>query len=164
MPLASVDAPAVEALLDEAFGPGRHARTAYKVRGAGPPVPALSVAAVENDRLIGTIQCWPVTLSGDDGAAHPLVMIGPVAVAPARQRDGTGRMLMTHALRAAHGAGLDRAMMLIGDPDYYGRFFGFTADRTAGWRLPGPVERHRLLAKGTDVPTGAGMLGPAVTA
>ena len=162
VPLASIDAPRAEALLDHAFGPDRHRRTAYKVRGGGVPVPALSIAAVEDGALIGTIQCWPVTLTGDDGAVHPLVMIGPVAVEPARQRDGIGRMLMTHALHAAHTAGLDEAMMLIGDPDYYGRFFGFTAQRTAAWRLPGPVERHRLLAKGAGVPAGAGMLGPAV--
>ena len=32
-------------------------------------------------------------------------------------------------------------MMLVGDPEYYGRFWGFSADATAGWRLPGPVER-----------------------
>ncbi len=112
--------------------------------------------------MIGTVQCWPVTLTGDDGIAYPLVMVGPVAVDPERQRDGVGRMLMTHALRAAHVGGLDGAMMLIGDPEYYGRFFGFTAERTAGWRLPGPVERHRLLAKGEGVPAGAGTLGPAV--
>ncbi|WP_174286405.1 GNAT family N-acetyltransferase [Sphingomonas bacterium] len=161
LPLASIDAPAVEALLDHAFGTDRHLRTAYKVRGGGRAMPALSIAAAEHGALIGTIQCWPVTLTGDDGTAYPLVMIGPVAVEPARQRDGVGRMLMTHALHAAHVGGLDGAMMLIGDPEYYGRFFGFTAERTAGWRLPGPVERHRLLAKGEGVPASAGTLGPA---
>ena len=161
LPLATIDPRVADALLDHAFGPDRHTRTAYKVRGTGGPLPALSLAAVEDGALVGTIQCWRVMLSGDDGTAHPLVMIGPVAVEPARQRDGIGRMLMTQALHAAHAAGLDQAMMLIGDPDYYGRFFGFTAERTAGWRLPGPVERHRLLAKGTDVPAVAGMLGPS---
>ena len=55
----------------------------------------------------------------------------------------------------------DRALTLIGDPEYYGRFFGFAADRTARWRLPGPVERHRLLARGDAVPDVAGTLGPA---
>ena len=161
IPLAAISSAAVEDLLDRAFGEGRHARTAYKVRGDGAPIAALSLAAVEKAALVGSIQCWPVMLTGDDGACHPLVMIGPVAVDPARQRDGIGRMLMTRALLAAHGAGLDDAMMLIGDPEYYARFFGFDATRTGGWRLPGPVERHRLLAKGDEVPAGPGMLGPA---
>ncbi|MBI0475209.1 N-acetyltransferase [Sphingomonas sp. MA1305] len=151
----------VEALLDRAFGPGRHARTAYRVRGESAPIAALSIAAVEDGQLIGTIQCWPVVLAADDGAIHAMVMIGPVAVEPARQRDGIGRMLMTHALRAAHEGGLDGALMLIGDPEYYGRFFGFSAERTGGWRLPGPFEARRLLAKGAAVPATTGELRAA---
>ena len=54
--------------------------------------------------------------------------------------------------------------MLIGDPEYYGRFFGFSAEATAGWRLPGPVEARRLLARGPGVPAGTGAIGPRVTA
>ena len=164
VPLSTVDGAAVEALLDRAFGPDRHSRTAYKVRGSAAPLAALSLAAVTGTRLIGTIQCWPVRLHGDDGEARPLVMIGPVAVDPGFQRDGIGRQLMTRALDAARAEGLDDALMLIGDPEYYGRFFGFDASRTADWRLPGPVERHRLLARGDAVPAVAGLLGPAVAA
>jgi predicted N-acetyltransferase YhbS len=163
--LAAVDPAAVAALLDRAFGPDRQARTAYKVRGAARAIPPLSFAAIEGGELVGSIQCWPVALAADDGRAHPLVMVGPVAVAPEHQRHGIGRMLMERALAAADAA--DAAvtgdgLMLIGDPEYYGRFFGFTADRTAKWRLPGPVERRRLLARGPCVPDAAGELGPAV--
>ena len=39
------------------------------------------------------------------------------------------------------------ALMLIGDPEYYERLFGFNAAQTGGWEVPGPVERHRLLAR-----------------
>jgi predicted N-acetyltransferase YhbS len=152
----------VEALLDRAFEPGRHRRTAYIVRGTAHAIPTLSFAAVDERVLVGTIQCWPVALVTEDGLTLPLVMVGPVAVDPARQMHGIGRLLMTAALDAAAAHGLDDAMMLIGDPDYYGRFFGFTAERTGGWVLPGPVERHRLLARGAGVPAVAGMLGPRV--
>ncbi len=164
VPLSTVDGARVEALLDRAFGTDRHARTAYKVRGSAVPIPALSLAAVDGDRLIGTVQCWPVRLHGDGGDTHALVMVGPVAVDPDRQRDGLGRQLMTRALTAATAEGLDDALMLIGDPEYYERFFGFSAEHTGGWRLPGPVERHRLLARGGRVPAIAGTLGPAVAA
>lgn len=164
VPLADVDPAAVEALLDRAFGPDRHGRTAYRVRGAARAIPTLSFAAMADDRLIGTIQCWPVMLSADGGGDHPLVMIGPVAVDPAHQRDGIGRRLMRRALDAAAVERLDGALMLIGDPEYYARFFGFDATRTHGWRLPGPVERHRLLARGEAVPATTGMLGPALAA
>lgn len=160
-PIAQIDPDAVERLLDRAFGADRRARTAYKVRGTAQAIPHLSFAAVEDGALLGTVQCWPVRLSADHGSTHPLVMVGPVAVEPVRQGTGIGRALVTRALDAARGTGEDAALMLIGDAEYYRRF-GFTADRTGSWRLPGPVERHRLLARGDSVPDLAGLLGPAL--
>ena len=159
LPLHAVPERAVEALLDRAFGPDRHRRTAYAIRGTGAAIPALSFAAIADGNLLGSIQCWPIALITRD-AALPLVMVGPVAVEPGRQGDGIGRSLMAHALAAAAANAPDDALMLIGDPDYYGRFFGFSADHTAAWEAPGPVERHRLLALGKAVPDAAGMLGP----
>lgn len=162
--LVAIDAvspAAVEALLDEAFGPGRHGRTAYKLRAGTQALPALSFAVVgAADELLGSIQCWPVRFVGEDGSVAPLVLVGPVAVAPAYQQGGLGRRLMEASLAAADAHGLD--LMLIGDPAYYGRFFGFDAARTGLWRLPGPVERHRLLARGDNVPAGAGTIEPRV--
>ena len=163
-PIAEVEPQAVEQLLDRAFGPDRHERTAYRIRAGMPAIPRLSFAAFEQDALVGTIQCWPILFDGDDGRDVPLVMVGPVAVEPARQRDGIGRDLMLCALNAAVATGEAESLMLIGDPEYYGRFFGFSADRTGGWRVPGPVEQRRLLALGDAVPDGAGMLGPRVAA
>ncbi len=159
VPLDAINPTAVEMLLDAAFGPDRFTRTAYRIRGTGTPIAALSFAAVEDGALVGSIQCWPIALTDDDRQI-PLVMVGPVAVAPTRQGDGIGRSLVAQVLAAAPTEGLDEALMLIGDPDYYGRFFGFTAERTARWDAPGPVERHRLLARGDAVPDCAGMLGP----
>ena len=163
-PIAEVEPQAVEQLLDRAFGPDRHERTAYRIRAGMPAISRLSFAAFEQDALVGTIQCWPILFDGDDGRDVPLVMVGPVAVEPARQRDGIGRDLMLCALNAAVATGEAESLMLIGDPEYYGRFFGFSADRTGGWRVPGPVEQRRLLALGDAVPDGAGMLGPRVAA
>ncbi|MFM9827830.1 MAG: GNAT family N-acetyltransferase [Sphingomonas sp.] len=163
VPLTMVDPKAVETLLDQAFGADRHGRTAYRVRDGTHADPVLSFAALDpaaRDRLVATIQCWPVRLACDAGDVHPMTMVGPVAVVPTRQRDGIGKLLMIHMLAAAHDAGADPALMLIGDPGYYERFFGFSAAHTGGWRLPGPVERHRLLARGANVPDCAGELGP----
>jgi predicted N-acetyltransferase YhbS len=157
VPLAGVDPEAVEALLDRAFGPDRRTRTAYRVRGGTLPVPELSFAALDSEQnLLGAIQCWPVELQCDGGDAVPLVMVGPVAVDPERQQGGIGRALMERMLEVAG----DAPLMLVGDPEYYARFFGFTADRTHGWRLPGPFEPRRLLARGDGVPDCAGLLGP----
>jgi predicted N-acetyltransferase YhbS len=162
VPLAMVEDEAVERLLDRAFGAERHQRTAYRIREGMRAAPDLSFAARDGSALVGTIQCWPVALRHGDGAESALTMVGPVAVDPARQRDGIGRTLMEASLAAAERSGAADALMLIGDPEYYGRFFGFSAERTAMWRVPGPVERRRLLARGAAVPEAAGMLGPRV--
>jgi predicted N-acetyltransferase YhbS len=162
LPLDTVDPQRLDTLLDQAFGPGRRARTAYKIRSGTNAVGELSFAAVSDDgSLIGSIQCWPVELACDGGGTVPLVMVGPVAVVPGRQQEGIGRALMERMLEAAERCTLPGcdALMLIGDPEYYGRFFGFTADKTGGWRLPGPFEARRLLARGAAVPGCSGMVG-----
>jgi predicted N-acetyltransferase YhbS len=101
IPLDAVDPALVETLLDAAFEPGRHKRTAYKVREGMDWLPALSFAAMDEDEhLVGTIQCWPVALTDPEGRRHPMVMVGPVAVLPAHQGEGYGKALMTAALGA----------------------------------------------------------------
>ncbi len=159
-PLGSIAPAAIEALLDAAFGRDRHTRTAYRIRHGMPPLAALSFAAVEDGALIGSLQSWPIALHRDSGTSAPLAMVGPVAVRPDRQGEGIGQCLMRHMLATADAANDDMPLMLIGDPTYYGRFFGFTADFTAQWRTPGQVDQHRLLARGANIPADAGMLGP----
>lgn len=149
LPLGDVYRDAVESLLDRAFGADRHGRTAYRLREGVAAVPELSLAAVEAGTLVGSIQCWPVELAGDDGSVTPMILVGPVAVSPERQNVGIGRALMRMAIARAGDAGIagSDVLMLIGDPDYYAQF-GFDAAATGQWRLPGPFERHRLLARG----------------
>lgn len=159
VPIAHVAPAAVEALLDAAFGPDRQGRTAYRIRSNAAAVAQLSLAATDGDALVGTIQCWPIALHGDNGNNWPLIMVGPVAVAPARQGDGIGRALMHHVVTLADEDPASPPLMLIGDPIYYGRF-GFSGAGTRHWRAPGPVEQHRLLARGAAVPDCAGILGP----
>lgn len=162
IPLDSVDPALIEALLDRAFEPERRQRTAYKVREGTDWLPGLSFAAVDSEgRLIGTIQCWPVALTDPAGRAHPLVMVGPVAVLPEAQGAGIGRAL-TGASLAALDPRAPLPLVMIGDPEYYGRFWGFSAEHTGGWQLPGPWDPRRLLVR-CDNPAvlpKEGMLGP----
>lgn len=162
IPLDNVDPALVEALLDRAFEPGRQQRTAYKVRDGVDWLPALSFAALdEHEHLVGTIQCWPVALTDPAGRRHPMIMVGPVAVVPEAQGMGYGQALMTASLSAlSPQAPLPQVM--IGDPEYYGRFWQFSNAHTGHWSLPGPFEQRRLLAR-TDNPAvlpREGMLGP----
>lgn len=162
VPLDTIDAAAIEALLDRAFGTDRHKRTAYRIREGTDAIPELSVAAIAEDgALLGSLQCWPVELRTGD-ATVPMIMVGPVAVDPRWQQAGLGKYLMTHMLGIAAASTLpgSDALMLIGDPEYYGRFFEFSADDTGGWALPGPVDRDRLLARGAGVPALCGQVAP----
>jgi predicted N-acetyltransferase YhbS len=161
LPLNQIPAADVERLLDAAFGADRHGRTAYRLRTGTTAIPSLSFAAVDGGALIGSLQSWPVRIETPSGECAPLTLVGPVAVSPALQRGGIGRMLMTHMLRIADAGEAD-ALMMIGDPEYYGRFFGFTAEPTGGWHLSGPVDRRRILARikrAGGVPA-EGIIGP----
>lgn len=169
IPLSAVDDSMIEAVLDRAFGPDRHARTAYRIRAGMTPLDALSFAALdEDDLLVGTIQCWPIGLGTADGGQVPLVMVGPVAVVPERQGEGFGVGLMSAMIEADARLAASTAgslpQVLIGDAEYYGRW-GFSAAATSGWRCPGPYEQHRLLARGSALSAmpGQGMLGPWIS-
>lgn len=164
IPLEAVEPAMIEAVLDRAFGPDRHARTAYRIREGMDWLPGLSLAALDADGLlVATIQCWPIGLQTKAGQV-PLVMVGPVAVVPERQGEGFGVGLMSamiaeDARLAAGGGALPQ--VLIGDPEYYGRW-GFSDAFTGGWRCPGPYEPRRLLARGTALAAmpAEGILGP----
>jgi predicted N-acetyltransferase YhbS len=154
LPIADVSATDIEILLDAAFGSDRHQRTAYLLRQGMPVIAHLSFALVDDAIVVGSIQCWPVAI----GAA-PLVLVGPVAVAPDRQNRGYGHQLMRAMLAATQPD--DPPMVMIGDPEYYERF-GFAASQTGSWILPGPWEARRLLLRnphGLQLPE-TGMLGP----
>lgn len=165
VPIATVARAEVEHLLDLAFGTDRHQRTAYRLRKGVDAIPDLSFAAIDGETLVGSIQCWPVQLVEQDGHVTPLILVGPVAVHPGRQRGGIGHQLM-NAMLAHADQHQQEPMMLIGDAIYYDRFYGFSAQHTSGWSVPGPVARDRLLARlrpGQTVPRIAA-LGPRCTA
>jgi predicted N-acetyltransferase YhbS len=146
-PTAAADIPHIDALLDQRFGPARHNRTAYRLRDGVAAISDLCLVARDGDVLVGSVQCWPLQLRGANAQIHKLILLGPVAVALSHEGVGVGAMLMTEVLARADAA-LAPPMLLIGDQPYYGRF-GFSADATAGWQVPGPVDRARLLFRGS---------------
>jgi len=165
IPLDQADPAAVERVLDEAFGPDRHKRTAYAIREGTECLAPLCFAAFdESGVLAGTIQAFPVALTDPQGRAHPLIMIGPVAILPERQGQGFGRALMAAQQAAVAEVREDGAaplpQVLIGDEPYYGKF-GY-AEAPRGWKCPGPWAPERLLVR-TENPAvlpREGMLGP----
>lgn len=154
-PLSGISPDALNALLDDAFGADRHTRTAYLLRRGMNAVNHLSFGILDDGQLVASIQSWPVRVDMAN-----LILVGPVAVATDRQNSGLGTQLMQLMLNSATPH--DPPMVMIGDPEYYGRF-GFVSKGTAGWTLPGPWEPRRLLLRNTamvNLPA-RGMLGPA---
>ena len=134
------DIEAREALLDEAFGETRTRKTSQRLRDGRLPAEGLSLIAADGRRVIGTARLWNVAC----GSGQPALLLGPVAVATDCRSRGIGAALVRRALREARRRG-HGAVILVGDAPYYGRF-GFSAEKAAGLKLPGPFERHRLLA------------------
>ncbi|CAK0759514.1 putative acetyltransferase [Azospirillaceae bacterium] len=151
-------AAAIEALLDESFGPARFSKTVYRLRHGVEPVHALSLVALWGEVLEGTIRYWPVSIAG----TVPALLLGPVAVSAHRRSGGLGGVLIRHSLESAAALG-HRIVLLVGDAPYYTRF-GFRRDLAEPLALPGPVDLERFLA--LELVTGAldgvsGMVEPA---
>jgi len=134
------DAAAREALLDAAYGPARFAKTSERLREGRLPAERLSLVAVEDGHVIGTVRLWGVTA----GPGCEALLLGPLAVDPARRNRGIGSALMRRAVARARMFG-HRAILLVGDAPYYERF-GFSAAVTADLWMPGLFDRDRLLA------------------
>ena len=154
-----------EALLDLCFGEARFAKASERLREGRMPADGLSFVATERGRLVGSVRLWHVTA----GPGRPALLLGPLAVHPNFRGRGIGAALMRRALEEAGRLG-HRAILLVGDASYYGRF-GFSAENTGGLWLPGPHENSRLLARelvptaldgarGLISPTGARPLVP----
>ena len=133
------DEAAREQLLDAAYGPVRFAKPSQRLREGRNPADELSFVAEENGRVIGTVRMWAVEI----GSSRAALLLGPLAVDPNHRSRGIGAALVQRALRAAARRG-HRAVLLVGDASYYGRF-GFSATQTGRLWLPGLHEAHRLL-------------------
>ena len=134
-----IDSEAIERLHERAFGPGRFARTAYRLREGAPPVPDLSFTALVGTLLVGSVRMTPV-LAG----AVPALMLGPLTVEPAFEGRGIGAALMTRSIGVARSKG-HALVLLVGDEPYYARF-GFKRIPPRRLELPGPVNPDRFLA------------------
>jgi predicted N-acetyltransferase YhbS len=128
------DAGTIERIVLEAFGPGRFAKTAERLReGAG--IEAGFVACLDG-RVVGSVRLWRIRVG-----ETPCLFLGPIAVKRSERSEGLGAALVQACIdqtRAAGAAGI----LLVGDAPYFGRF-GFA--RIDGVTLPGPVDPARLL-------------------
>lgn len=137
---APADAAAVEALVLAAFGPGRFAKTAERLRERARVAAGFVVR--EDGAIIGSVRLWAIEIG-----ERPALFLGPIAVSVASRRAGLGADLVRACVDHAGDAGI----LLVGDLPYFGRFgFGPAPDV----RLAGPVDQRRVLWRGEGAAAG----------
>jgi predicted N-acetyltransferase YhbS len=137
----SADTRAVEDLLDLAFGLSRRTKTSYRLREGSVAVPGLTLVVRDSEvGLAGAISYWPLVVGSNFA---PALLLGPIAVHPARQNLGIGKLLMLESLAAAKAMG-HRLVLLVGDAPYYERV-GFKVLPDGLLQLPGPVDPKRFM-------------------
>jgi predicted N-acetyltransferase YhbS len=137
-PLAASDLPQIEKLDERAFGPGRFARTAYRLREGVAPDFAMSYVAHVGTLLVGSNIMTRVRCGETE-----MMLLGPLTVEPAFRSRGIGEALAQRSLDAARAAGC-KLVVLVGDEPYYSRL-GFKRAPPGRISLPGPVDPARVL-------------------
>ncbi len=130
----AADRDQVDALVMAAFGPGRFAKTAERIRETAHIAAAFT--AHEDGRLVGSVRLWAITVDGLDA-----LFLGPIAVAQDSRRGGLGADLVRACIGEAQHRGV-AGVLLVGDPPYFERF-GFQP--APDIRLPGPADPRRVL-------------------
>jgi predicted N-acetyltransferase YhbS len=132
------DGPAIERLHERTFGPGRYAKTAYRLREQVAHRLDLSFTARVGTLLVGSVRLSPVRI-GEEKA----LLLGPLTVEPPFRDRGVGQALIARALEEARDQG-HRLAILVGDEPYYAKC-GFKKIPPGRVSMPGPVDPDRLL-------------------
>jgi predicted N-acetyltransferase YhbS len=132
------DAQAIEYLHERTFGPGRYARSAYRLRERRAHVLALSFTARIGSLLVGSVRLTPICIG-----ETPALLLGPLTVEPPFRTHGVGTALIARALKQAKAAG-HKLVVLVGDEPFYAKS-GFKRIPKGQVKLPGPVDPARLL-------------------
>ncbi len=146
------DAAAIDRLNERTFGPGRYARSAYRIREKVKHALDLSFTARIGTLLVGSVRLTPVTIGGTSA-----LLLGPLTVEPPFRSHGIGRALVERALAEAKAKG-HRLIVLVGDEPFYSRI-GFKRVPPNSVRMPGPVDKARLLIHELEAGAFAGVSG-----
>jgi len=138
LPESKDDAEAIERLHERTFGPGRYAKTAYRLREQVPHSVDLSFTARIGTLLVGSVWLSPIRIG-----EHKALLLGPLTVEPAFRERGIGQALIARALKEAAAQG-HRLVLLVGDEPYYGKT-GFHRVPSGRIVMPGPVDPARVL-------------------
>jgi predicted N-acetyltransferase YhbS len=138
LPETPADAVAIERLHERTFGPGRFARTSFRIRERLAHRLDLSFTARIGTLMVGSVQMTPIRI-GETAA----LLLGPLTVEPPFRDRGIGQALIERALGEARKQG-HRLVVLVGNEPYYAKA-GFRPVPKDQVTMPGPVDPGRLL-------------------
>jgi predicted N-acetyltransferase YhbS len=153
LPETAADAAPIERLHERTFGPGRYAKTAYRLREQRGHRPELSFTARVGTLLVGSVRLTAIRIGETKG-----LLLGPLTVEPPFRERGIGQALIERALAEAKSKG-HRLAVLVGDEPYYGKS-GFKRIARGVATMPGPVDPARLLVCELIEGAFAGVSGP----
>jgi predicted N-acetyltransferase YhbS len=139
----------VDGLVMAAFGPGRYAKTAERIREHAHL--AAGFVAYDAERLIGSVRLWSIEIEGT-----PALFLGPITVAADDRRAGLGGDLVAACVDYARRCDI-AGILLVGDLPYFRRF-GFEPAPQVG--LSGPADPRRVLWLAINGPAPAGVARP----
>jgi len=144
----------IEELQAIAFGPGRFARTAFRVRERFPIDPSMSLVAEVDGVACGSVWMTPISVGGING-----YLLGPLATHPNFRKRGAGKLLAREVTRLALERGEGTFVLLVGDRDYYCPL-GWEPTTPGAIQFPGPVDPTRVLLASADPTLAASLTGP----
>mgnify|MGYP005991104775 CR=1 FL=1 len=130
----------MKALFAKCLGPGRFARTAYRLREQVKTEEYLGVNVFKDDKLIGTVSLTALNIGGSDSAC----LLGPLLIDEDYRSKGLGLELIDDAIKLAKDKGF-QVVLLVGDLSYYEKA-GFKHMPPGQIHFPGPVDPARILA------------------
>lgn len=141
------DFPVVDHVVAAAFASSAEATLVRAIRDSTAYRPDLSLVAELDRTVVGHVMVSEASIHGADDGRHDVLVLSPLAVSPQHQGGGIGAQLVRAAIDRAIVAG-GWAMVLQGDPAYYGRF-GFVPAIAHGitMDLPdwAPIEAAQIL-------------------
>ena len=129
-PERTEDSAAIDALHLAAFDDPQIPPLIAAIRASPFWLPDLALVAERGDRVVGHIIVSGTTLTADDRATVPILMLSPLGVVPDEQNRGIGMTLTRAALELADRRP-EPLMIVQGHPTYYPRF-GFVRGRSIG--------------------------------
>ncbi len=138
LPETPGDAEPIERLHERTFGPGRYARSAFRIREGREHRLDLSFTARIGTLMVGSLRLTPICIG-----ETPALLLGPLTVEPPFRERGVGSAMIARALKEAKAQG-HKLVVLVGDEPFYGKA-GFKRIPKGLVKMPGPVNPARLL-------------------